>query len=595
MRTERPWTRPPFAYRVALLQAATVTSVTLIVQLLLTAVSLGPAIGVSLVTGAITGLVALWLARGRQRRIERLTMVSEAWLRGNLALKATDSGHDELAMLARKLNVLVEHLEEDEQDLDRLGESNTRLTDQVRALAVVEERNRLARELHDTVKQHLFSLAMTASAVRTLIQLQSDKGGTMSPEFLEMVREIEASAQIAQQETTRLIEDLRPAPLQERGLAAALNDYTLIFGARQHLLVYLDVQCNDQWLPAVVTETLYRVAQEALHNVARHARATRVDIRLHCAAQRVILSIEDNGIGFNTRRTRKGLGISSMQERLIAVGGRLTVTSQPGTGTTIQAEVEITPRPASRALSDTSAATEEPTPPEGSRLPDLLPEGDRVESVGAGSAASPVVRPEAWAWLGERLVIPVGQVWPWLPVEQERYLRHPTASPGRLELKWERRLLGLRQTHVLQSKDKGTSTLVRLVEERAGYHWDMGGAEWTLRRVRGLRGRALLECKGQVLAAMHYRGRQMDTWTEIIYDDRIYRLTYGERAAGDFVLLDDQGAPVLSTQPNGREAVTPRGQVADVTLHTHLPLPLVAIVIARIVDEAAVRQATEGV
>ena len=266
---------------------------------------------------------------GRRRRVNRLLRVSEAWLRGNLALRATESGHDEISLLGRQLNLLTEHLEEDEQDLERLHESNTRLTDQVRALAVVEERNRLARELHDSVKQHLFSLAMTASAVRTHYQLLEQAGKPVPPDLVEMVQEIETAAQTAQRETTRLIEDLRPGPLQERGLVAALNDFSLIFVARQHLLVYFDVQCNDQWLPPVVTEVLYRVAQEAMHNVGRHARATRVDMQLRCSGHRGILTIEDNGVGFDTGRTRKGLGISSMQDRLISNGGRLTVEA-PG-------------------------------------------------------------------------------------------------------------------------------------------------------------------------------------------------------------------------------------------------------------------------
>lgn len=593
IRTERPWPQPPFALRIALLQAGMVSGIALVVQLIFAA-SFGPALGISLATGVATGLVALWLARGRQQRVERLTMVSEAWLRGNLALRANDAGQDELASLARKLNVLAEHLEEDEQDLDRLGESNTRLTDQVRALAVVEERNRLARELHDTVKQHLFSLAMTASAVRTYVQVQKDAGTALSPEFMEMIREIEASAQIAQQETTRLIDDLRPAPLQERGLAAALNDYTLIFGARQHLLVYLDVQCNDQFLPPVVTEALYRVAQEALHNVARHARATRVDIGLRCATHRVVLSVEDNGIGFDTRRTRKGLGISSMQERLIAVGGRLNVVSQPGTGTKIEAEVEIGPRTGAPALAvDTPALRQAPGKADAPSTA-LIPDARGRSSAQSGPVPAPA-RPEAWAWLGERLVIPVGQVWPWLPVEQERYLRHPSVTPGRLELRLERRLLGLRHSWALRTTEGDSRTLVRLVEERGGYRWDMEGAEWTLWRVRGLKGRAVLERRDQALAAMQYRGRQMDTWTEIIYDDHIYRLTYGERAADDFLLLDVQGTPVLSTQESGERTAAPRGPVSGIILHTHLPLPLVAIVVARILDEAAVRHATEAV
>ena len=90
-------------------------------------------------------------------------------MRGNLNVQISDPLPDELGLLSENLDQLASHLEEDEEDLKRLSQSNTRLTDQVRALAVVEERNRLARELHDSVKQHLFSLAMTASAIKARI------------------------------------------------------------------------------------------------------------------------------------------------------------------------------------------------------------------------------------------------------------------------------------------------------------------------------------------------------------------------------------------------------------------------------------------
>ena len=103
------------------------------------------------------------------------------------------------------MDLLAGHLEQDEQDLDELQERNARLTDQVRALAVVEERNRLARELHDSVKQHLFSLAMTAGGIRTRFDALRD----VPADLAEMVREVETTAQAAQREMTRLIEDLQ--------------------------------------------------------------------------------------------------------------------------------------------------------------------------------------------------------------------------------------------------------------------------------------------------------------------------------------------------------------------------------------------------
>ena len=547
--------------------------------------SFGRALLVAAVAAAAAGLMAAWIGSRRARRVAGLLDLVDAWLRGNLALRAGDMGADELGELASRLDLVAENLEEDEQDLDRLRESNTRLADQVRALAVVEERNRLARELHDTVKQHLFSLAMTASAVRTSVEVLGKDNAALSPGILEMIGEIEASAQAAQRETTRLIEDLRPAPLQERGLAAALNDYALLFGAQQHLLVYLDVQCNAAWIPAVVTEQLYRVAQEALHNVAHHADATRVDISLTCSSRRILLTIEDNGVGFDTRLTRKGLGISSMQERLMTVGGRLNVDSRLGTGTVVAAEVDITPQQV-QSFDVTSPPQENPERPNaGGPWPASLSSAssgrpDAMAQPGdarAGATPFDGPHPEAWSWLGERLVIPVGQTWPWLPADEQRHLREPLIGPGTLTLREHRSLLGLRPAYTLQQAKQG-SRLLRILHDRGGYAWDYDHGAWRLQRARGLKGRAVLERNEQPLAAMQYRGRQMDTWTEVVYDDRSYTLHYKDDVPGGFVLRDGAGEPVLDVQSS------------QVTLIRTLPLPLVAMALARIVDESASRQ-----
>jgi len=596
MKVQDPWQHHNPSARIGLLAAALTFACSLAAQPVL-GVTSGPGVSTgrvllfSALVAAASGLVTGWVVHGQLRRVGRLLKVSEAWLRGNLAPQAPATRHDDLGMLGQQLNQLVEHLEEDEEDLERLHESNARLTDQVRALAVVEERNRLARELHDSVKQHLFSLAMTASAVRMHHQMQVQSGEAVDPDLLEMIGEIERASQTAQQETTRLIEDLRPAPLQERGLVDALNDFTLIFGAQQHLLVYLDVQCTDQWLPPVTAEALYRVAQEALHNVARHAQATRVDVGLSCTEGRVTLTIEDNGVGFDTSRTRKGLGISSMQERLIGNGGRLTVESHPGGGTTVRAEIDVTARPADDDARSVADQTVQAVTTTADRRSHGAAKSARSQDASEATVQLEMPRPKGWAWLGERLVIPVGQVWPWLPVDEARYLRQPVVKQGGHVLRHERRLL--RHMNALLSTEEDR-TLVRIVRDRGGYHWDLAGADWGLRRVRGLRGRAVLERKGQALAAMQYRGREMDMWTEIVYDSRTYQLEYGEDDGDDFVLEDAGGGTVLVATQVLREHGTPRGTDALITLNRDLPVTLVAITVARILDEAEMKEVIEA-
>lgn len=500
---------------------------------------------VSLTTLASLPL-GFWAGHRLSGRARHIRDVSRAWLRGNLALRVDDARGDELGDLGEQLNLLAEQLGEDEQDLKELHERNARLTDQVRALTVVEERNRLARELHDSVKQHLFSLAMTASALRTHFDRMPSPPG----ELAEMVYEIEGAAQNAQRETTRLIEDLRPGSLQEQGLAKALNDYTLLFGAQEHLLVYLDLTGDAAAPPLTptVAETLYRVAQEALHNVARHAHATRVDVHLHILPERATLSIEDNGIGFDPATARKGLGMTNMQERVMAVGGRLNVKSQVGVGVTVTAEIGLP-----SALTPQIAAG-------------LL--GDR----------HPSPTYDNWAWLGQKLVIPVGQTWPWLPADQD-YLRDPLIAPreAALCLKRDQGFLGLRRGYLLQF-ESASKPLARLRRAWGGYRWRSEGARWFLRIIQGLNGRMVLLRNQQALAALQYQGRQMNTWTEIVYDDHSYHLNYVKEKTGAFVLTNEQNVPLLCAEGAG---------LPQLTLQHPLPLPLLITTVARILNELA--------
>lgn len=496
------------------------------------------------------GLSVLLSAIGT-RRLRRALEITQAWLRGNLALRIGDSVADDWGMLTAQLDVLAAHLKEDEEDLEALREHNSRLTDQVRALAVVEERNRLARELHDSVKQHLFSLTMTASAIRA----RCSSVQAMPADVAEMLEEIERAAQAAQRETTRLIEDLRPGSLKELGLIRALNDYSLLLGAQEHLLIYLDVEGADQQLPLPVTEALYRVAQEALHNVVRHAHATRVDVALHCMSTSVTLRIADNGVGFDTSTAQTGLGFTGMTERLMGVGGKLAVESRLGLGVTVSAEVK-------------------------------LPGGRSVLLAGAGTQPyRPDVSLENWAWLGQRLVIPVGQAWPWLAADQPN-LQRPLAEPidGPFIVSKGRGLWSWRTTRKLRSAGSGVA-LTEIHATANGYSWDLEGAPWELRRVRGQRGRMILLRKGQALAAMQYQGRQIRTWTEINFDDHGYSLAPGWEGQRALTVYDESGAALMELAFDG-DALT-------LTLQRSVAVPFLAMIAARVLDERLALQLPE--
>jgi signal transduction histidine kinase len=203
---------------------------------------------------------------------------------------------------------------------------------QVQELAVAEERNRLARELHDSVKQQVFATIMQLGAARVLLDRDADAARTH-------LLEAEQLAQQSGAELSLLIHELRPVALGDKGLAAAIQAYAADWSRQSNIAA--DVRARGVGaLAPEVEHVLLRVTQEALANVARHSQASAVSVELDVAANGVTLTIGDNGRGFDLSTTRRGVGLESMRERLEALGGRLRVESSPGVGTTIAARCE---------------------------------------------------------------------------------------------------------------------------------------------------------------------------------------------------------------------------------------------------------------
>ncbi|MDQ3930438.1 MAG: GAF domain-containing protein, partial [Chloroflexota bacterium] len=193
---------------------------------------------------------------------------------------------------------------------------NTQLLAQSNKLATVEERARLARELHDSVTQSLFSLNLTLRAARRV--LTSD--GEQALSLMDNVQEL---AQGSLAEMRALIFELRPQALQNEGLASALQKHADAVKARNGLVVHLDLS-GDRRLPIEHEEALYQIAREALHNVVKHAQATEAWVCLDTSTDHVTLSIRDNGRGFKTSKLvvdgGSHIGTSTMRERAQAIG-----------------------------------------------------------------------------------------------------------------------------------------------------------------------------------------------------------------------------------------------------------------------------------
>ena len=264
---------------------------------------------------ALAGSVFGYLiARGLTRRMKGLYSVADRWSRGDFSALALDASEDELGQVARQLNRMAEQLQN--------------LLQARQELATLEERNRLARDLHDSVKQQVFAVAMQIGATKVLLKRDVDAAEVRLNEAEKLLRQV-------QQELTSLIRELRPVALEGKGLVAALRELATQWAQQTDIVANLRVE-DAQTLPLAVEEALFRVAQEALANVARHSKATLVQMVLTTTDDTVTLSVVDNGQGFDTtRQGRLGVGLLSMQERMKALGGDLQVESTPGKGTCI--------------------------------------------------------------------------------------------------------------------------------------------------------------------------------------------------------------------------------------------------------------------
>ena len=218
--------------------------------------------------------------------------------------------------------------------LVRIAVENARLLVEVRGKAALEERQRLARELHDSVSQALYGIALGAKTARTLLDRDSTKVASPLDYILSL-----ADAGLA--EMRALIFELRPESLEREGLVAALEKQAAALRARHEIKVETDL-CNEPDAPLEIKEALYRIAQEALHNIVKHAHASSVRIRMRCSPENVTLDVSDDGIGFEPEGDFPGhLGLHSMRERTERLGGTLAVESAPGKGTQIRAWIPM--------------------------------------------------------------------------------------------------------------------------------------------------------------------------------------------------------------------------------------------------------------
>ena len=198
------------------------------------------------------------------------------------------------------------------------------------------ERTRLARELHDETGQALTSILLSLRTV--------EEAGGDEQELHAAVAEVRELVRSTLQDVRQLAVELRPKVLDDFGLVAALERLTETFGEQTGMSVqFQQLLPKSDRLPPEVETALYRIVQESLTNIVKHARATNVSVVLARKSDSVSVVVEDDGVGFEPRLARDGgIGLVGMQERVALLGGRLAIESRPGAGTTFVAEVPLT-------------------------------------------------------------------------------------------------------------------------------------------------------------------------------------------------------------------------------------------------------------
>ncbi|MBN1373315.1 MAG: HAMP domain-containing protein [Anaerolineaceae bacterium] len=274
----------------------------------------------TLMSGVIGIIFGVLTARGLVSRLNKATRATAAWGLGDFSVRIDDKNQDEIGLLAADLNHMAGELQA--------------LMQTRQELAAVDERNRLARDLHDSVKQQVFATSMNLAAAQSLWEKNPAEARSRLEAALALSRQ-------SQQELTGLIQTLRPVQLEKQKLSQALNDLVRNWSRQNQITASCEAQ-SDLPLAEEVEQALFRVTQEALSNISRHSRANAASLDLVAENGRARLTIIDNGQGFDPLHPQRGLGLQSMQERLHAVGGSLHIESGSA-GTRLEAVAPCLP------------------------------------------------------------------------------------------------------------------------------------------------------------------------------------------------------------------------------------------------------------
>lgn len=293
------------------------------------------ALAVFLVVAAAL-LSGLYVAREIRNRLREMGRIAGYIAGGDLSQRVPTVPADEIGELGWQFNRMTEKLASTIGSLQQLAARNAELAADAAGHAALAERTRLARDLHDSVNQQLFSLNMqAATAERKLSQAGPD---TDLEPVRQALRQIAEMARSIHAEMRSLILQLRPVQDSEKGLQSALPAYVAEWSRRSGIASECKVELNCGRLSPAVEDEMFRIAQEALTNVGKHAQASRVQVRIEEAMGGIRLRIADDGKGFDPDRAPQAgsFGLRGMAERAHAISADLRLKAKPGEGTQVE-------------------------------------------------------------------------------------------------------------------------------------------------------------------------------------------------------------------------------------------------------------------
>jgi len=270
--------------------------------------------------GLMGAIFGYFFSHGLVTRFNRLSAATDLWSEGDFSRYIDDNTGDEISQFSQRLNNMARQL----QSLLRRRQD----------MAVSEERNRLARDLHDSAKQQALAASFELGTALTLYERDPQ-------EAKKHLAEADTLVDSVRRELTDLVDELRPQSMDGDDFSEILKGYGAEWSHRSGIKLNVQVDGSDEDLQPVARESLFRITQEALANVARHSSASQAEISLDYGKDSVTLVIKDDGRGFDTSAPHSGLGLHSMQERAESLGGSFSVASEPGRGTRIVVALPI--------------------------------------------------------------------------------------------------------------------------------------------------------------------------------------------------------------------------------------------------------------